>query len=1093
MKKVFHLIATLILVAGCNIDEPTHITPEPIEETTEPQAIDLGLSVKWASFNLGAAKPEEAGTYYSWGETETKKTFALDGYKWFNNESESYTKYLSTDENIGILEDVDDVANKEWGGAWRMPTAVEFNELLENCSFAWGVQQGIKGYFVTSLMPGYTDVSIFIPAAGYRDDGLQGINRIGYYWTSDLGNEGDEKAFSFTMGQETSSIEQSMRYLGYTIRPVQGALVIPEKISLDKTEVELYIGQTVTLDATVTPQVSTGLVWESSNPDIADVDNEGLVTAKKPGSAVIRICWGQKKELSASCQVTVSTHIADPVDLGLSVKWASFNLGASQPSEPGYFYAWGETAPRDTFNEGNYLLSKFDGKSYKLLKYNGNPEKGNVDNMLTLVPEDDAAYCAWGGFWRMPTLSEVWELSTGTEWEWTKENGVEGYRLTSKVEGFENQSIFLPAVRNNSFSLSSKDGLFYWSSSLYTNNNDYSRAEALHLYNGTINVPRFCGALIRPVYCESEVPTGISLDRTEVNMLAGMAIQLFATTSPEDKHTSGYTIWSSSNSAVASVDGQGNVTAKRKGTAIITATCSAVPELSASCKVTVGDLTSEAYVDLGLSVKWASCNLGAKTPTGNGNYYSWGETKAKSFYDWSTYMWCNGSEKQFTKYCSNPSYGKVDKKIILDTEDDAAHVNLGGQWRIPTHEEWSELIEKCEWQIVRIDGVQYFHAQSTVKGYTDKYIIIPLGGKRKKERLSEWTMTTAYGGQTFAGFYWASTKENNFDSYKERHFGIDKDYNYDCYPYGVLFGTTIKLDDFNFMERSYGFSIRPVYGDLPKATDISIDRTSVEICVGETAQLEAKLHPALSSQREICWESSNPEVAAISSSGEIIGKKEGTAVITAKVAANNSIAATCSVTVFDDYSYKAVDLGLSVKWSSCNIGAFFPEDYGVYFAWGETSPKSIYNWPTLKYCSDEDGRYFSKYVIDSDFGKVDGMTSLEPCDDAAHKYWGGTWRMPTEAEWKELQEECTWAWTSIEGHNGYKVTSKKNGNSIFLPAAGFLDYTSLYNDGSDGFYWSSSLHSVNSDRARTLHFYSDYVIMGSDGRYRGHSVRPVSE
>ena len=173
-------------------------------------------------------------------------------------------------------------------------------------------------------------------------------------------------------------------------------------------------------------------------------------------------------------------------------------------------------------------------------------------------------------------------------------------------------------------------------------------------------------------------------------------------------------------------------------------------------------------------------------------------------------------------------------------------------------------------------------------------------------------------------------------------------------------------------------------------------------------------------------------------------------------------------------NHEYVDLGLSVKWATCNVGASKPEEYGDYFAWGETQPKSTYNWSTYKYCN---GSYntLTKYNNSSSYGTVDNKTKLELSDDAARANWGGSWRMPTRAEQGELRENCTWTWTTQNGVNGYKVTSKKNGNSIFLPAAGYRDVSSLSNAGSYGDYWSSSLFSGSPSRAYDLDFYSDIV------------------
>ena len=188
--------------------------------------------------------------------------------------------------------------------------------------------------------------------------------------------------------------------------------------------------------------------------------------------------------------------------------------------------------------------------------------------------------------------------------------------------------------------------------------------------------------------------------------------------------------------------------------------------------------------------------------------------------------------------------------------------------------------------------------------------------------------------------------------------------------------------------------------------------------------------------------------------------------------------------------YEYVDLGLSVKWATCNVGANKPEDYGDYFAWGETEPKEVYNWSTYKWCNGS-ATTLTKYNNSSNHGTVDNKTQLELSDDAAHVNWGGSWRMPTDAELTELREQCTWTWTTQNGVNGHKVTSQSNGNSIFMPAAGYRLDSSLNNAGSSGPYWSSLLTTDFPRSAYILHFNSSSVEQGSNGRNYGFSVRPV--
>ena len=192
----------------------------------------------------------------------------------------------------------------------------------------------------------------------------------------------------------------------------------------------------------------------------------------------------------------------------------------------------------------------------------------------------------------------------------------------------------------------------------------------------------------------------------------------------------------------------------------------------------------------------------------------------------------------------------------------------------------------------------------------------------------------------------------------------------------------------------------------------------------------------------------------------------------------------------DANGHEYVDLGLpsGLLWATCNVGAESPEDYGDYFAWGETEPKSTYNDETYKWCESYNTQ--TKYCTDSYLGTVDNKTILELSDDAANANWGGDWRMPTKEEQDELRIECTWTWTAKNGVNGYTVTGP-NGNSIFLPAAGYRLDSSLYDAGSYGFYWSSSLIPSYSNLAYYLNFYSSNVDWSNSFRYYGLSVRAV--
>lgn len=190
--------------------------------------------------------------------------------------------------------------------------------------------------------------------------------------------------------------------------------------------------------------------------------------------------------------------------------------------------------------------------------------------------------------------------------------------------------------------------------------------------------------------------------------------------------------------------------------------------------------------------------------------------------------------------------------------------------------------------------------------------------------------------------------------------------------------------------------------------------------------------------------------------------------------------------------HPAIDLGLSVLWATCNVGADNEWESGDYFSWGETSPKTINTWATYKYAKDTYNQ-LTKYCTHKAYGNngfTDGLKQLKPKDDAATANWGSDWCMPTVDQIYELKEKCNWTWTTKNGIKGYIVTGP-NGNSLFLPAAGYRDVTELGNVGSNGYYWSRSLDESRPSCARCLSFHSSCVAWSHITRIDGSTVRPV--
>lgn len=210
-----------------NVDSITFSKVEnPDPNTGNHEYVDLGLSVKWATCNVGATKPEEYGDYFAWGETQPKDYYDWSTYKWCNGSKNTQTKYntnssYGTVDNKTQLELSDDAARANWGGSWRMPTSAEQDELRNNCTWTWTTQNGVYGYKVTSKKSGYTNKSIFLPAAGYRGgSSLLSAGSYGYYWSSSLDAGSPYDAWYVDFNSVRVYRSNYYRGYGFSVRPV---------------------------------------------------------------------------------------------------------------------------------------------------------------------------------------------------------------------------------------------------------------------------------------------------------------------------------------------------------------------------------------------------------------------------------------------------------------------------------------------------------------------------------------------------------------------------------------------------------------------------------------------------------------------------------------------------------------------------------------------------------------------------------------------------------------------------------------------------------------------------------------------------------
>ncbi len=396
-------------------------------------------------------------------------------------------------------------------------------------------------------------------------------------------------------------------------------------------------------------------------------------------------------------------------------------------------------------------------------------------------------------------------------------------------------------------------------------------------------------------------------------------------------------------------------------------------------------------VDLGCSVKWGTFNLGAKSVTGRGEFFGWGDP--------------TGEKKSQLE-----SYGDalVTPPADLTKEHqelDIVHVMLEDKWHTPTADQMLELLTKCTWtHVTNYEGVNGLDGY-IVRGkgvYENNSIFIPHYGCRSGVDAQD---NPVYSSNTNESYYWSSELTNN--------------------PWG--YGVYVKLQPGTVRSEKemtfYGMYIRPVYDK---------DETPIEP-VEEDHSLE---------------------VAKTTDAGIV--------------------------------PVEGVDLGLSITWASWNLGATSTttEDgqtigqvgqYGEYYAWGENSPKETYTSANYTY--------------------TENVNKLPADHDAAAQNWGDGWRMPTEAEWNELVESCTIQWESVNGIQGQRYTSRRNGKSIFLPAAG-VKRSSVSFSGSYGYYWSSTKNPIHDTEGSCMVFSEDKQFNDpsqSYTRFTGLQIRPVKK
>ena len=422
---------------------------------------------------------------------------------------------------------------------------------------------------------------------------------------------------------------------------------------------------------------------------------------------------------------------------------------------------------------------------------------------------------------RIPTAKECQELLDNCKWTRTTYKEQVGFLVASPKTG---KAIFLPC---NGFKYTNgwvnHDSAYYWTSDLSSEADIY----ALFYSNGVVlKGNREEGLSIRAVSDTRQEPA-IEVDPA-VLQFGQVAIGFSATKTVTVTNTGNgvltFHLAGADDSFIYTPDEEVSLEAGQSCEISITFRPKTVSQVGSVFRVFSNASNGTKYiecngegiesamqiVDMGLSVKWASCNLGASSPEGYGDYYAWGEVEKKEVFSWATYKWCNGSSRTLTKYNTDSSYGAVDNRLILEPEDDVAHVTLGGKWRMPTKAEQDELIRNCDIVSTQVNGVQGRLFTSRITGNS---IFLPTNGYyHSPGSTGEYWSSSLWVGRPFDAYDLDFTQSSHLENegrYESR--GIRPVYDDSGLVYNGNFegGNTGFTSDYTYVSSTGDTALRP--------------------------------------------------------------------------------------------------------------------------------------------------------------------------------------------------------------------------------------------------------------------------------------------
>lgn len=878
------------------------------------------------------------------------------------------------------------------------------------------------------------------------------------------------------------------------------SISIPSSLSLKKGDAYTFSPVIVDNNATTT------LRWTSTNTSVAIINSSGILTAKSVGTATV-ICTAHNG-VYVQCEVTVRENRIPATDISLSTISAEIETGevmqltaiVSPDDATNKSVTWSSDNPNVALVHSNGLVTAVGAGTCNIVART--TDGTNLSETCYVQVHEGAG---------ARQSMKVWRNGECELYKVYAVDSVSFACLVSDIylseETLQMEVGETKKLTATVYPIDAEERAVAWESSntSIATVDQTGKVTTVAAGSCTITAKATDGSGVK-TRCQLMVGNVISvseivLSETSLTLGVDETKTLNADVLPADADNKEVT-WESSNEDVAEVNAKGRVMANDEGTCIITCRAMDGSGVYAECEVTVtgggsnpavlaNPLDGHEWVDLGLpsGTLWATCNVGADSPEDNGDYFAWGEIEPNDAYEnrysWDRYKY--GTESNITKY------NAVDGKTELEAGDDAATNNWSSNWQIPSLIQCQELIDTTF-----TTSIKTFQNNGKVAGYliTSKIngnsIFLPSAG------------IYANGGTYYlmGGVYFSSTldTDSNNDLTYCRVIGF-KDAHLVPSSFQTGIYSTIGIGS---VLRYCGMSVRPVVkvlsGTTPTpglVTKIELSETSLTLQIGQTDTLTATVLPENAANKTVTWESSNVAVCTVNNDGKVTAIGNGSCYVVCHATDDSGVSAYCKVTVgntTNSEEHEWVDLGLpsGTLWATCNVGGSCPEDYGDYFAWGETEPKFDYTWDTYMYYNTSYGT-ITKYCTNSSRGAIDNLTELKPEDDAATVNWGSDWQMPSIEQMKELLNTnyTTRSWTTMNGVKGRMIVSKSNGNRIFLPAAGLCDGTSITKAGSAGRYWTRSLNEEDSRYGRRMSFDSDGIDMGIYLRYRGRSVRPV--